>query len=463
MDDSHVQDRHPLLLLLIDSLRWDLVDQYALRFNMTLRGFGQLRDYGSYVERVTPVFPAECFPNLLSLFTGQYPIEHGGIFTQLFDEHENRSFNFDLLKDREHLIPHVFQYGPLKNKAIYMYHLPICTNLTVGTMNCEPYTPDYMTPEGLDIILSRALTRLKERSSDIVVVYYDKLDELGHRHGPLSDELFSHLYNLDQVLDKHLHQLRSTAKDTPINMILTSDHGMTDVIGEEALDRFILRSQVSRVINRGSTVSIWPHQEHYNVVYHRLTSSQKPHFAVYTNSTIPVDWHTGGVRFPPLLLVAKPGYLIRSMHWPIVSGHYAVDNGSLKGAHGYDHTHTDMHIPMFAFGPSIRPGAVYRSTNLNQLHTHKLISSLSPSTFVARSRSVSTMGDRPSIGLFMTPSVLFQDVLWTTVMAAATAALTLTILITGLLIVRRLVSTNCANSVRSVSDDKLLDEDDAMA
>ncbi|VDP90041.1 unnamed protein product [Echinostoma caproni] len=89
------QPATPVLLFLIDSLRWDIFERYRRHTNQELPGFSKLKAVGGHVERVAPVFPAECYPNLLSIITGKYPEEHRLLFTTMYDESQNRSFTFD--------------------------------------------------------------------------------------------------------------------------------------------------------------------------------------------------------------------------------------------------------------------------------------------------------------------------------------------------------------------------------
>ena len=57
-----------LLVLLLDGFRWDYVRDELLE---KLPNFKFLKSNGSSVKRVKPVFPADCYPNIYSLFTGK--------------------------------------------------------------------------------------------------------------------------------------------------------------------------------------------------------------------------------------------------------------------------------------------------------------------------------------------------------------------------------------------------------
>ncbi|GAA50667.1 Ectonucleotide pyrophosphatase/phosphodiesterase member 6 [Clonorchis sinensis] len=366
--------KSPLLLLLLDSFRWDLLDHFAKRTNHTLRGFNRLITGGGYMKQVRPVFPAECHPNIMSLLTGLYPAEHGMLFTKMYDERRNRSVGF-MEQDVHSPTPDV-KTKLAKHGRMHVYHLPFCESLVSEWTSCEPQEQSQLTPAKLEKTLGRALERLRSGQSDVTVVYYDKLDYVGHEHGPLSDQLLlSHLPALDHVIDRLVDRLTEEAEIRPY-LVVTADHGMTEVLGStESLDRLFSGHQVKKVINRGSTVSIWPRPEEHEKILLRLSSPRIKRFSTYVNESIPAEWHSGGALFPPILLVAKPGFVFNSEFWPLDLSH--TNLSSLKGAHGYDTTHPDMHVPLFLFGPRIKPSSLYQGIPVDQLYSHQLIASLS--------------------------------------------------------------------------------------
>lgn len=385
------REKTPVLLLLIDSLRWDIIDQHRLLTKQDLPGFKLMMELGGHIKRVTPVFPAECYPNLLTLVTGKYPKEHRLLFTTMFDEGTNRSFTYDNRSNHtqnEWVASGELWNPELETSKTFYFHFPLCGSKNPTGLLCEPYAKHHMHPAALNRTLSKALKRLSDGTSDLVVVYYDQLDTVGHNAGPLSKELLLEaLPQVDQVVFHLLQQV--TAAPRGVHLILTSDHGMAKVRGQELLDRFISRNQVKKVVNRGSTVGIWPDPNHYDCIYRRLDGLRNRHFTVYNRSTIPPSWHTGGPLFPPILLVAKPGYLIHSDHWPMEANRYRPAQ-PFVGAHGYAATELDMHVPLFVLGPKVRPGVLYTGEALDQVHTYKLLTALSGQTNAPLSMSNST-------------------------------------------------------------------------
>ncbi|CAI2728132.1 unnamed protein product [Schistosoma spindalis] len=363
-----------LLVLLIDGLRWDVIAGH-LESNTNKFGFKRLQKNGAYLQRFTPVFPAECYPNIYSLFTGRHPIDHGVILPTTFSEHT--TINGKPIRSQ---VEGLWETGVKQNKGVHLYHLPICSTEAGGENSwyCEPYSQEVMNPMNLNATIQKAVDGLKNGSAHLAVVYYDELDRIGHRYGPLSNELVhKHLVYLDHVLDHALNIIESIPN---LNLMLTSDHGMATVSHRAYADRYFKGSELDRVLNRGSTLWIWPKPEFENNVYNRLLIQQsKSPFSVYNSSTIPSHWEimtNNNSLFPPILLIASPDYIFHSNAWPLNMSHYNLINP--KGMHGYDPELPDMHIPLFIYGPNSNRGAQLNFTKeIRPIHIHSLMAYLS--------------------------------------------------------------------------------------
>nr|CAX74907.1 Ectonucleotide pyrophosphatase/phosphodiesterase family member 6 precursor [Schistosoma japonicum] len=365
-----------LLVLLIDGLRWDVIASH-LENNTSEFGFKRLQKHGAYLERVTPVFPAECYPNIYSLFTGRHPIDHGVILPTTFNG--LTTVNNKPIRSRAESI---WETGVKQNKGVHLYHLPICSAETDSESSwyCEPYNQKFMNPIDLNFTIQKAVTGLQNGSANLAVVYYDELDRIGHRYGPLSDQLIhKHLVYLDHVVNYMLNIVESIPN---LNILLTSDHGMSTVSHEAHADRYLKGTELSRVLNRGSTLWIWPKPEYEANVYNRLLSQQsRSPFTVYNVSTIPSHWEIATTNnnsislFPPILLIASPDYIFESTVWPLNMSHYNLIKP--KGMHGYDPELSDMQIPLFIYGPNSNRGIRLNFTkNIRPIHIHSLIAYL---------------------------------------------------------------------------------------
>ncbi|CAH8554016.1 unnamed protein product [Heterobilharzia americana] len=363
-----------LLVILIDGLRWDVVARHLEEKNSEF-GFKRLQRNGAYLERFAPVFPAECYPNIYSLFTGRHPVDHGVVLPTSFNHHTTTDGEPIRLQAEG-----LWETGAKQNKGVHLYHLPTCSgDLNAGGDNswfCEPYNPNLMNPVDLNFTIQRAVSGLRNGSANLAVVYYDELDRIGHRYGPLSNELVhKHWVYLDHVMDHALNIVESIPN---LNLIVTSDHGMAPVSRKAYVDRLFKGSELSRVLNRGSTMWLWPKPKFEERVYNRLFSQQnKDNFIVYNSSTIPVHWEvtSGSKLFPPILLIAAPNYIFNSTVWPLNMSHYNLHEP--KGMHGYDPELPDMHIPLFIYGPKSNPGVQLNYTKeIRSIHIHSLMAHL---------------------------------------------------------------------------------------
>ena len=67
-------------------------------------------------------------------------------------------------------------------------------------------------------------------------IYFDQPDYTGHLYGPDSNEMDQELQNVDKTLGYLIEQLKSHHLFDKLNLIVTSDHGMTSISNRTAID-----------------------------------------------------------------------------------------------------------------------------------------------------------------------------------------------------------------------------------
>ena len=67
-----------------------------------------------------------------------------------------------------------------------------------------------------------------EHVSDVAFIHHMSIDHKGHEHGPESEEIIKAVKDIDIVLKQFVDYLANTGKSDEINLIVLSDHGMTD-------------------------------------------------------------------------------------------------------------------------------------------------------------------------------------------------------------------------------------------
>eukprot|EP01121_Diplochlamys_sp_Union-15-3_P013093 TRINITY_DN4021_c0_g1_i2.p1 TRINITY_DN4021_c0_g1~~TRINITY_DN4021_c0_g1_i2.p1 ORF type:complete len:260 (-),score=32.63 TRINITY_DN4021_c0_g1_i2:11-790(-) len=176
-----------------------------------------------------------------------------------------------------------------------------------------------------------------------ITMYFEGVDTMGHSYGPLSNQTMEALKNVDDALGLMLHGTENLKE--VLNIIIVSDHGMTQVSEHRVifLDDYIDLSLV-HIIDWNPIAAIIPLEEHMtDEIYTNL--SRANNMTVYRKDEIPERYHyRDNIRITPILAVADLGWSIAS-HPRFIPSYY---NG---GNHGYDNKDMDMKGVFIASGP----------------------------------------------------------------------------------------------------------------
>ena len=74
-----VNNQH-VVLISLDGFRYDYIEKHNASHLAEIAG------QGVRAQRMTPVYPANTFPNHLSIITGRYPVNHGIVNNQFADK-----------------------------------------------------------------------------------------------------------------------------------------------------------------------------------------------------------------------------------------------------------------------------------------------------------------------------------------------------------------------------------------
>ncbi|XP_041372148.1 bis(5'-adenosyl)-triphosphatase enpp4-like [Gigantopelta aegis] len=152
------------------------------------------------------------------------------------------------------------------------------------------------------------------------MVYFESIDDLGHRYGPDSVHVKGMVKEVDRVIETMLRQIETRHLDDDVNVMVLSDHGMTDVSLSKVVNisDVINMDDIEVIINNyGSSVYIWPKHGKEQTVYASLENTSD-YFKPFLRKDIPPQWHfQHNNRIPDILLVAQLGWYIdtvRSRH-----------------------------------------------------------------------------------------------------------------------------------------------------
>ncbi|KAM5193227.1 glycerophosphocholine cholinephosphodiesterase ENPP6 isoform 2-T2 [Mantella aurantiaca] len=256
--------RHKLLVFLIDGLRFDYINDKELDL---LPGFRKIVESGVKVDYMTPDFPSLSYPNYYSLMTGRHCEVHHMTGNYMWDQKTNLSFDIGANKDS--LLP-IWWDGsePLwvtmekAKRKVNMYYWPGCEVEILGIRPkyCREYY-NFPSDANFTRAVNDALQSLRNGDADMAAVYYERVDIEGHHYGPWSEERKNATRAVDHVLQSLDQQIRDSGLKDDVNIILFSDHGMTDIFWMDKvieLQNYIDFNDILQMKDRGPVVSLWP-------------------------------------------------------------------------------------------------------------------------------------------------------------------------------------------------------------
>ncbi|XP_064595339.1 glycerophosphocholine cholinephosphodiesterase ENPP6-like [Liolophura sinensis] len=348
-----------LMVILLDGFRWDYFNIHG----MGLKGFPKLFQIGTKVEYTVLDFPTLSYPNYYTIMTGLYDDIHGMVANYMYDE----------VREEEFLIGTNPEYNqsfwwdggdPLwitatrQKKSAHMYYWPNCEVLIRGLTpaSCVPYIG---IPSRRNFIkaTSEGMALLHKKRADVVGIYYELTDATGHRYGPRSAELKQVIRDLDEDIYGLLADWERRNLRDKVDIIIMSDHGMTDVSPERVvrIENYVNASDVQRFLEYGAFMSIWPKDGKLDEVYNSLVNASK-HMSVYKREETPEHWHyRKHYRISPIVVSMETGWIVLK---PNQTYKYYNESQPLSGTHGYDNTYTDMRGIFVAAGPNFKASFV---------------------------------------------------------------------------------------------------------
>ncbi|XP_033847247.1 ectonucleotide pyrophosphatase/phosphodiesterase family member 5 [Periophthalmus magnuspinnatus] len=357
--------RPKLLLVSFDGFRWDYINR------VPATNFHALMKEGVQVEQVENIYITKTFPNHYSLVTGLYAETHGIVANEMYDPALNLSFSMETdsvydprwWDDAVPLWVSVQKAGGRSGAAMW----PGSDVKIHGTY------PNRYLPYNASVPFETRVQRViewfsapKEEAVDFAVLYWEEPDESGHLLGPESPLMDGIIADVDKKLGFLRTELRKAGLYENLNLIVTSDHGMTQMSNEKMveLDEYVSRDLYTWV-DKSPVVGIIPNEGKFEEVYSKLLDAN-PYMAVYKKEDIPVRYHyQHHLRIMPILLEAQEGYsIVQNRTAPFMLGN-----------HGYNNSLRSMHPIFVARGPAFRQDFVQpsmQSVDLYPLMCHIL-------------------------------------------------------------------------------------------
>jgi len=364
-----------VILVSFDGFRYD----YVKNFNPP--NFKSFIAQGSQAEALIPSFPSKTFPNHYSLVTGLNPGNHGLVDNSFYDRVSNEFFGMR----KKDLVVDPYYYGGMPLWQLAKRNgMKSASFFWVGSeMSDESRRPDYYFPfdDSVDPNdrVNQVLNWLKLPDTDrphIITLYFSFPDHEGHTYGPNAEETRRAVLRADTLLGKLMDGVKATK--LPVNVILVSDHGMSELTTAEEtyifVDELIDRKNSSvKLVNGGTQTHLYisDHTKR-DSVYLALKNKEK-NYRVLKKANNPAQWNYLHDRVGDLLIVASPGHYIRegSRERFLMSAKI----GSKFGVHGFDPALvTDMRGIFYAQGPNIKSGIVLEP--FQNIHVYPLVAKI---------------------------------------------------------------------------------------
>ncbi|MEO5960220.1 MAG: ectonucleotide pyrophosphatase/phosphodiesterase, partial [Opitutaceae bacterium] len=357
-----------LVLISMDGFRWDYCDLHPSE-TPHLR---QLQREGVSARGLIPVFPSNTFPNHYTIVTGLYPSHHGIINNVMFDPRTGEFFRYNTPKSSRE--SQWWGGEPIWITAVNQGGVSACLYWPGSEAPLDGRQATYWRP--FDYYDRTFAQRLDEMTSwfqrppaerPVVTTFYiEEANGTGHNYGPDSPELVAEL----KRIDTQIGEIRARLAGAGIapNLVLVSDHGMTSVSPQRLLilDDYIDLATV-QLDDTGSTVSLRPLSGDPAALERAL--AKIPHAKVHRAENLPAHFRLQDhPRISPLWILPEPGWRVdtrANAAKPRKSGQ------PLRGDHGYDPAHRDMHGVFIAHGPAFKSGVTLDP--VENIHIYNLL------------------------------------------------------------------------------------------
>lgn len=361
------QSQQPYLILIsFDGFRWDY-PQRGLTPNLKM-----MEEQGVSALSLMPVFPSKTFPNHISIITGMYPENHGIIHNEFYDHLTGEKYKVGdekSIRDARWYQGEAFWETAERQGIITASYFWPGSELTLEYRRptyVEYYDHDRPYKERIAGVI-QWLQLPEEKRPHFITLYFDATDSKGHKHGPDSPETNLAIQQLDETLGLLFSELEKLEFSSEINIIVVSDHGMTNVDTKRLVNiENILKGMDFKLQGYGPVMMVDCSSESKELIYDRLHQNEN-HYQVYLREDLPDYFYFKNHPFiSPIILIAEMG-------WTLVDNKrkIALKLYSSGGNHGYDNHQLDMHGIFYAIGPAFKKG--YQTGTLWNIDIYPLL------------------------------------------------------------------------------------------
>ncbi len=356
-----------LILISFDGFRWDYIDRTSTP-NLDF-----LIESGVHTEALVPIFPTKTFPNHYTIVTGLFAENHGIVANTMYDPVFDAPFslgNRDAVTDgRWYGGEPLWVTAEKAGLVSSAYFWPGSEAEIGGERPTYWVTFNDDTPNAVRVSSLLELIDLTEDAQPaFYTLYFSDLDHAGHDFGPDSEGILPAIREVDTRIGQLLTGLRERNILDSVNIMVVSDHGMSQLSTERIifLDDYLEPDSLN-IINFSPYFDIWLPEADADSVF-ALLDGVDPHLEVYKKEDIPEYLRIANHRrVPPIVGIVDDG-------WSLTTHAYFESNTEdySGGTHGFDPVHRSMHGIFIARGPAFKTGATIPP--VRNIHLYSLMS-----------------------------------------------------------------------------------------
>ncbi|XP_071326332.1 ectonucleotide pyrophosphatase/phosphodiesterase family member 7 [Trachinotus anak] len=369
---SKAAARNKLLLISFDGFRWDY-DQ-----DVDTPNLDQLAVDGVKAKYITPPMLTMTSPSHFTTITGRWVEDHEVVHNMMFNTSTNLKLPHKLTLTKSQwwdngVLPLwiTAQNQGLKTASFYFpggaanYSGQVVNRVMVEPFN-HPNANETEWRQNIDMVMRW----FSEEDFHLVTLYYGEPDNVGHTKGPDHPDRKTIIQQIDRTIGYLRKAIDQHNLADSLNVIISSDHGMTTIKKRPLVDEIILNKYLNllklasfEILDYGGFGILTPQPGKEQEVFDALSNA--PNLTVYKKNEIPESFHLAkSERLPPIVVVGDLGFNLNSRFIVYVN----------KGDHGFHNGEMDMKTIFRAFGPDFRRN--FLSEPFDSIHIYPLMCKL---------------------------------------------------------------------------------------
>ncbi|PID93447.1 MAG: alkaline phosphatase family protein [Bacteroidetes bacterium] len=354
-----------VVMLSMDGFRWDYVDR------VPTPNLDKVAQRGVKAQSLKPAFPSKTFPNHYTIATGLYPDHHGLVHNTFLDPKSGRKY---AIGDPETRGDQYFYGGePIwmtaeKQGVICGSYFWVGSDVDgLHPTYWKPYDHHFPYDQRIDSVIAW-LQKPETIRPHLITWYFPEPDITGHEQGPESKAMDSLLVELDRYVGVFLDKLEQLPIYDQINIILTSDHGMTSMDPEKTIhiQELIPDSLILDFAGSSPTICLDVNDAYIDECVELL--AKHPHLQAWRSAEVPERLHYGTNPRTLDIVVTSDN------HWGLFMKKPKNKKHLNRGNHGFDNDIKEMHAIFYACGPAFKENTIVPT--FENVHIYPLIAEI---------------------------------------------------------------------------------------